>query len=99
MRALLVECNQSLESAQVVGVAERVRNAVEAAVGCEAVMDDHAAGKLFRHIAPFGRNAVKREGVGCDCMQPLRPASQAKGGFVETAHTRARKPRANPGRD
>ena len=62
-------------------------------------MDGHAAGKLFRHVAPFGRNAVKRETGGCDCMEPLRPPSHPKAGFVEAAYARPQEKRANPGGD
>ncbi len=34
-----------------VGVAERVARAFEGAIGFEAVMDDHAAGKSVRHVS------------------------------------------------
>jgi hypothetical protein len=93
----MVECDQRLELAQVVGVAEPMGDAIKAAVGFEAVVDDNAAGKLLRHIAPFGRNAVKREAPGCDCVQPLRLAIHAKAGLVEAAHARRSGQRADAG--
>jgi hypothetical protein len=45
---LMIEFDQRLELAQAVGVAARVARAFEGAIGFEAVVDDHAAGKRVR---------------------------------------------------
>jgi hypothetical protein len=50
---LMIEFDQRFEFAQVVGVAERVARRREGAIGFEAVVDDHAAGKSGRHVAPL----------------------------------------------
>jgi hypothetical protein len=47
------------------------------AIGFEAVVDDHAAGKSVRHVAPLVRDAAEREAFGCDRVQPLRFARDA----------------------
>jgi hypothetical protein len=78
------------------GVAQRVARPCEGAIGFEAVVDDHAAGKIVRHVAPLGRDAVEREAFGCDRVQPLRLARDAEAGFIEAAHARGGDERADP---
>ena len=84
----MIELDQRLEFAQMVGVAERVARAFEGAIGFEAVVDDRAADQVFRHVAPLARDAIEREGFGRRRMQPLRLARDAEAGFVEAAHAR-----------
>ena len=68
----MIELDQRLEFAQVMGVAKRMARAFEGATGFEAVMDDHAAGKRVRHVAPLGRDAIEGKALGCGRVQPLR---------------------------
>ncbi len=93
---LLVEFDQRLELPQVMGVAERVARAFEGAIGFEAVVDDDAAGKSVRRVAPLVRDAVEGEAFGCDRVQPSRFARDAEAGFVEAAHARGGDERADP---
>ena len=60
------------------GVAERMARPFEGAIGFEAVMDDHAAGKRVRHVASPVRDAVEGKAFGCDRVQPLRFAGDAE---------------------
>lgn len=93
---LLVEFDQRLELPQVMGVAERMGQASEGAVGFEAVVDDDAARKVARHVAPLVRHALEGEAFGCGRMKPLRFAGDAEAGFVEAAHARGGDERADP---
>ena len=78
------------------GVAERMGQASEGAVGFEAVVDDDTARKVARHVAPLVRHAVEGEAFGCGRMKPLRFAGDAEAGFVEAAHARGGDERADP---
>ena len=93
---LMIEFDQRLEFAQMMGVAERVARPFEGAIGFEAVMDGHAAGKRVRHVAPPVRDAVEREAFGCDRVQPLRFAGDPEARLVETAPARRGDERADP---
>ena len=93
------ELDQRHEFAQVMGVAERVAEAFEPAVGLEPVVHDHAADQVFGDVAALWRHAIEGQGVGGDGVQPMAAACDAEAGLVEAAHRRGRSQRCDARED
>ena len=76
---LLVDVDQGLEFAQVMGLAQRVPDAAgHRVIGLEVIVDDDAAAKALGQIAAFGRHPVRGQGRGRGGMQPLAPPPLAR---------------------
>jgi hypothetical protein len=83
----VVEFDESLEFAQVMGVAERMGGRpgrpVQIAVRFEAVMDDHAALEPLGHFAALVAGAIEGKRRSGHRMQPLRLAADPPSAFTE----------------
>ena len=93
---LLLDLDQRLEFAQVMGIAQRVLDALQGVIGFPVVVH-RDAGEVFRHVAAFGRDAVERQPHGRGNMQPLGLAADPEPGFVEVLHRRRRDARVEGG--
>ena len=79
---LFVDVDQGLEFAQVMGVAQRVPDAGQRAIGFEVIVDDHPATKALGQRASLGRHPIRGQGDRRGGMQPMAFAGDAKARFV-----------------
>ena len=82
---LLVDVDERLEFAQMMGVAEGVIDVCEGGVGAEMIMHHHCAREPFRNVAARLADPVERMVLARGRVQPMQAACDPKAGFVEMA--------------
>ena len=92
----MIEFDQRLEFAQVMGVAERMTQ-IEVAIRLEAVMHDDAADQVSGNVAALRRHPIEGQRLGGDGVQPMAAACDTEAGLVEATHRRGRSLRRKAG--
>ena len=84
-----LDFDESLQFAQVMGVAQGVQHARHRVVGLPVIVDDDA-GDIHQEAAALGADAIEGQQRGGGDMQPLRFAADAKAGFIHVLDRRRR---------
>ena len=86
---LFLDLDESLQFAQMMGIAQGVQHASHRVVGLPVIVNDDA-GDIRQETAALGADAIEGQQGGGRHMQPLRLAADAKPRLVHVFHRRAR---------
>src|SRR5207342_7035 len=76
-----LDFDESLQFAQVMGVAQGVQHARHRVIGLPVIVDNDA-GDIHQEAAALGADAIEGQQCGGGDMQPLRSAADPKAGFI-----------------
>ena len=83
-----LDFDESLQFAQVMGIAQGVQHALHRVIGLPVIVNDDA-GDIRQETAALGADAIEGQQGGGRHMQPLRLAADAKPRLVHVLHRRA----------
>ena len=82
-----LDFDESLQFAQVMGVAQGVQHARHRVIGLPVIVDNDA-GDIHQEAAALGADAIEGQQRGGGDMQPLRSAADPKAGFIHVLDRR-----------